>query len=102
MNEEKLKLALARELPELIYINEHHCFWWKDTRYATGISSREWEWVMREVETKLSRDYKSHRWTNYEAMLLGTATNKKVRSTAILSWQTRAITYFKTIGKEIE
>lgn len=107
MDEEKLKLALSKELPELItYSDKPKGIWkddnpfrWKDMK---PVSPREWEWVMREVETKLSRDYKSHRWTAYEAILLGAATDKKVRSAAILSWQTRAIAYFKTIGKEIE
>lgn len=112
----QLQQAIVKELSELInpsflvqktdidnsYYYCHAMVFW-DTKQE--ITSREWDWIVRELENKLS-DFNNGR--TY-AMLLAEsvgcpfphATPSGLLLTMHTSWQQRAIVYFKTIGKEI-
>lgn len=103
----QLQLALAKELPELIYLeleskvypptldNRQWYFYWKDTPAKQDITPREWGWIVRECERKFSmeqlRDYCHH---------LGRLGMNGYQCVTA-AWQQRAIAYFRTIGKEI-
>ena len=56
MNQIKIKLALAKMLPEMIDVNQNcvdgYRFSWKDGKHQL-ITSREWLYVVHECEKKL-------------------------------------------------
>lgn len=108
-----LQLALAEELPELLHIHQYNTTgaledivtdieWVKDDYIVTP---REWDWIVREVEKKLTEeqqlDFMLH-------LCEGTKTHSDLGKWTVCDrlltapWQTRAIAYFKTIGKEIK
>jgi hypothetical protein len=106
----QLKLALAKELPELIQPIHQDCegyesdkdiigFQWRDADGA--ITDREWNWVVREVIKKLGPSKLNTCSQAYMEFVgqLGVLTGQE--SNIMSTWQQRAIAYFKTIGKEI-
>lgn len=102
MTELGLKLALAKELPELIEEvweakGGYDYFRWLDTNRE--ITDREWDWVVRKCEKKLT-DYE---WTIF-TRLLGEVLTKREKNSILykswleLNWQQRATAYFKVKG----
>ena len=85
----QLQLFLAKELPELIEIiidEGIELIQWNDT--VRLVTPREWDWVVKEVEKKLSI---TTQWD------LRASFNDPSPS-----WQQRTITLAKTLGKQIE
>lgn len=96
----QLKLALAKELPELIDIIASGSVprgqlpIWKTT--SANITPREWDWIVRECEKKIWQN--KDLWNKYIFYIQDSRGDDGLHA----PWQTRAIAYFKTIGKEIE
>ena len=98
----QLQLALAKVLPELISIG-YNQFNWKentDEGFIMGgkVTPREWDWVVRECEKKLDIHHEDCHWFFKRDAIA----KESGEEPFLLSWQQRAIAYFKTIGKEIE
>lgn len=103
---QQLKLALAKELPELISYSVSpgfpRIFAWKDTRKE--ITEREWDWVVREAVNKFHEPVENNVQKRHDYIYeLGDSIDphRHEFDTANATWQQRAIAYFKTIGKEI-
>lgn len=113
----ELKRILADELPTLIHVRQHPqitapTFWWDDT-YNTPdprtVSDREWLWVVAECEKKLNAAQKIQytELSASECQLVdwGYYADEaaidwdEVSILVFLTWQQRAVAYFKAIGK---
>ena len=89
----QLQLFLAKELPELIRLQARGSFnrgvidefYWLE---GYKVTPREWDWVVKEVEKKLSIT------TQWDLRASFNDPNP--------SWQQRTITLAKTLGKQIE
>lgn len=128
MNDLKLQLALAQELPALIGIllsTDDPEFWWKGSEEKLDeagflcfeyVTPREWDWVIRECEKKLTEVQKAvyaeivndlikegGLYNDWYSGWSGTADSFTRGLFDILNtpWQTRATAYFKTIRKPI-
>lgn len=105
----QLQLALAKELPELIERQEkpYPRFFWKGSR-RVGVTPREWDRIVRECEKKLTEEQKNAWRCNLFEAKTGKQMDRGIDEFEIMDaflvvpWPTRAIAYFKTIGKEIE
>lgn len=109
MDTTKLKLALAKELPELIlyrvgneWSRPYHTegFYWEgeydEYNHHPRITDREWDWVVRQVVGKLTPE----QFINY-VFSLRQDNAMSVRNAQFMSWEVRAVNYFKVIGKSI-
>jgi len=100
----ELQLALAKELPEEIIINNGGQFYWRARNSETCIrplvTPREWDWIVRECEKKLDES----QWHVYDENVCELYITGVTQIFMLLHapWQTRAIAYFKTIGKEFK
>jgi len=104
LSELSLQLFLAKELPELLEVpidkqEKKANPWprWKET--GIYVNPREWDWIVREVEKRLTDEQRGrYIW------LLTLGAHKPTTSSILVlraSWQTRAIALAKTLGKEI-
>lgn len=96
-DENKLKLAIANELPKLITKSAVNMpFHWKGeyTSFENSIhvTDREWPYLAHELEKRLKPD----QIASYQMALAW-----RSPYVVVASWQHRAAAYFATIGKEI-
>ncbi len=113
--DQQLKLALAKELPEMIYISVNDLnFSWRKTK--TFITDYEWDWVVNQCignlkdfgNVEFNGGIYSSQQSLFVCLLL------EIEDWPILgvdacgltcltnaTWQQRAISYFKVMGKEI-
>ena len=123
--EDQLKLALAGELPDCINIcsSPHTCQWFEWSNQEE-VTEQEWPYIMAEVEKKLGDntpvDFKDDRYRSqqnlFQCILMALVSNVEAGEWYVPAlgltmhhltlasqapWQTRAIAYFKTIGREV-
>lgn len=112
--DQQLKLALARELPELVslYSPDGEAWWLNNGSKTYKVTNREWDWIVRECEKKLRINPGTWQpggighYITTLAILVGdcksgeTSLNECL-NTVTANWQQRAIAYFKTMGKKI-
>lgn len=112
--DQQLKLALAKELPELIKVSpkfgykDRPHFFWLDT--GKEVTEREWDWVVNRVLQKintiecweqLGKEIKTGVCDTRKFGAIGDKTYTIYQGIITVTWQQRAIAYFRTIGKEI-
>jgi len=107
----EIQLALAKELPELIDIHKFNygaktIFRFKD-RTSPRITSREWDWIVKECEKKLHRvdhwKFVTELMFLFDWTISCNDSLEEYDNAFVLlqaTWQQRATAYFKTIRKE--
>lgn len=98
--DQRLKVALAKELPGLISIHKLHnlSFYWTPqnrTDKLVNVTEQEWDYIVRQCEKKLMLN----EFDIYETHLRPVGCNL-VRS-VFASWQERAMAYFLTKGIDV-
>lgn len=94
LDEAKLKIELAKQLPDLISITSEDLievdevkgsnfyFTWKDT--GKGVTEREWDWIVRRVVGGLS----VKQFATFVSLLKG-GNSLMARNAQFLTWQQR-------------
>ena len=78
------KVFLASKLPEVIEFDED-CFWFEDTPYATPVTEREWDWVVKEAACRLSDMSKQQ----YENLVYLNGNSPVYQRPCFATWQQR-------------
>lgn len=112
MHEQELKLKLVKELPKLLRAyfenkiegnpnsNRTWYFVWLDGP-VEQVTDREWDWVVRECERKLT----AIQWLKYFPTLCSVVWGSPITMESSIrlvwesTWQQRAIAYFKVKGE---